>query len=64
MYYLSLIINVAGNPLYDIDRLGEGKKKQELVHTNTDWTHIAQESLTEGLITVQYELRMKRFSLT
>lgn len=30
----------------------------------TGWVHVVQESLIEGLITVQYELRMKRFWLT
>lgn len=34
------------------------------VDTDKDLAHISQESLIEGLITVQYELRMKRFSLT
>lgn len=34
------------------------------VNTDTDLAHITQESLIEGLITVQYELRMKRLGLT
>lgn len=36
----------------------------EPVDTDKDLEHTSQESLIEGLITVQYELRMKRFSLT
>lgn len=39
-------------------------KRKQLVDTDTGWAFIAQESLIGGLITVQWELRMKRFGLT
>lgn len=67
--YSSVTINVTGNSahivkLWDKHGLVRDGKMENALDTGTDWAHIAQESLIEGLITVQYELRMKRFTLT
>ena len=69
LFIISVTINVTGNSAQRLwnkhmVQQGEGKGKTHLVDTDTDWAHITQESLIKGLITVQYELRMKRFNLT
>lgn len=50
---------------HDKDTHRQGcRNKRKTVDTDKALAHIRQESLIEALITLQYELRMKRFSLT